>query len=131
MDSDTFGKQDPYVKFRLQGKLHTHELRTRTDKDGGTSPKWDQSFALELVDQYVLEMEVYDEDTMDKDDLIGKANIPLLPVFKRGYVEAWVTIKVPEPLHLACPLLPPLTQALASRVPARQQVGLGGENGRD
>ena len=42
--------------------------------------------------QYELTMEVYDEDLITKDDLIGKQKISLLPYFKRGYVEEWIPI---------------------------------------
>ena len=32
-----FGKQDPYVIFKSQGR----ELKTRTHDEGGLEPKWD------------------------------------------------------------------------------------------
>ena len=35
----------------------------------------------------------YDHDAIGSDDLIGKCKLSLLPVFKRGLIDTWVTIK--------------------------------------
>ena len=38
-------------------------------------------------------MKVFDEDKLSADDLIGGASFSLLPVFKKGTIDTWVTIK--------------------------------------
>ena len=39
------------------------------------------------------QVELFDKDLVDKDDLIGRVDIPLLPLFKKGIRDGWVPIK--------------------------------------
>lgn len=41
-----------------------------------------------------MQVECYDHDVLaSTDELVGKAQISLLPVFKKGHVDTWVTLK--------------------------------------
>jgi hypothetical protein len=48
---------------------------------------------MRVVDHHELWIECYDHDAIGSDDLIGKCKLSLLPVFKRGLIDTWVTIK--------------------------------------
>jgi len=94
-DKDTFGKQDPYVVYMMRSDhdLANYKFRTKTDKDGGTDPRWEESTSLPIIDHYEFVIEVYDEDTFGSDDLIGKTTVSLLPLFRKGLIDTWITIK--------------------------------------
>jgi len=92
-DADNLGKQDPYVKLTLLSKKWGDVVvKSKTDTDGGTEPVWDQTLSFSVVDQYEMRMEVFDEDVISKDDIIGKQKVSLLAYFKRGIIEEWVPI---------------------------------------
>ena len=44
------------------------------------------------IKQYELIIDCYDEDMIGSDDLIGRAAVSLLPVFKNGFADQWVPI---------------------------------------
>merc|ERR1712167_338426 len=56
-------------------------------------PTWDCDVEMRVVDHHELWIECYDHDAIGSDDLIGKCKLSLLPVFKRGLIDTWVTIK--------------------------------------
>ncbi|KAJ8609891.1 hypothetical protein CTAYLR_007509 [Chrysophaeum taylorii] len=87
------GRQDPYVVFSLEGQCWTSTQRTHVDQDGGKEPEWNESLFVDVVDQHELRIECFDHDVVTKDDLIGEATLSLLPVFKKGIVDEWVTIR--------------------------------------
>jgi Ca2+-binding EF-hand superfamily protein len=90
---DQAGRQDPYVVFTVDGQAATIKKKTKVITDGGTDPVWDEVVVLDIVDQYDLQVEVFDHDLLGDDDLIGKCSISLLPVFKKGEVDTWVGVK--------------------------------------
>ena len=90
---ESVGRQDPYVLFQTEGACKKTKIRTKTDSDGGTEPQWDETLEIPIVDQYSLMVECWDSDTLGKDDLIGKTEISLLPIFKNGVVDNWVPIQ--------------------------------------
>lgn len=92
LNTDTMGKQDPYIKFTAEGQCSKMTKRTKTDIDGGTSPAWDELVTFDLVDQHELQLECYDEDTLQSDDLVGATTLSLLPIFKKGFMDEWVPI---------------------------------------
>ena len=86
-DTETFGKMDPYCVL----KLKSTSFKTKTHQDAGKFPAWNQVFNIR-TDQVgdVLELEVWDEDTLSKDDLIGIGffSVPYL-VSALEQKEAW------------------------------------------
>ena len=68
------------------------ERKTKTDTDGGTEPLWEEIVYMPVVHQYEMIIDVYDEDMIGKDDLIGRAAVSLLPVFKKGFADQWIPI---------------------------------------
>ncbi|GBG31815.1 Calmodulin-1 [Hondaea fermentalgiana] len=95
VDKDTMGRQDPYIVYMMKSNYDTSnfKMRTKTDTDGGTDPRWDETSKMAVVDHHELVMEVYDEDTIGSDDLIGKASFSLLPLFRKGVLDTWVTLR--------------------------------------
>ncbi|KAL7686463.1 putative EF-hand domain, phosphatidylinositol-4, 5-bisphosphate phosphodiesterase gamma [Plasmopara halstedii] len=92
---DVVGRQDPYVKFTLEGRVTQVVKKTKTDLDGGSEPEWDnETFYFDIVDQYNLQVEVWDEDIVGADELIGSASLSLLPIFRYGYVDDWLKLWV-------------------------------------
>ena len=47
---------------------------------------------IPIVDCHELVIECWDEDLIGNDDIIGKGQVSLLPVFKNGYCDNWITI---------------------------------------
>lgn len=70
-DADTFGKQDPYMQFKYEGK----EYKTEVKDDAGKSAKWDDTFMMENIlslakSNEQLVFEAYDKD-IGSSDLLG------------------------------------------------------------
>lgn len=92
---DAIGRQDPYVRFTLEGRATKMIMKTKTDTDGGREPEWENElFHFQVVDQYNILVEVWDEDSVGNDDLIGAATVSLLPVFRYGYLDNWLNLWV-------------------------------------
>ncbi|KAE8909194.1 hypothetical protein PF005_g6158 [Phytophthora fragariae] len=92
---DAIGRQDPYVKLTLDGRATQMVRKTKTDTDGGSEPEWGgQVFQFDIVDQYNLQVEIWDEDSVGADDLIGAASLSLLPIFRYGYADDWLKLWV-------------------------------------
>eukprot|EP00945_MAST-04E_sp_MAST-4E-sp1_P005999 g5999.t1 len=96
IDSDSFGRQDPYTYFRMNTPIHKMERRTKTDTDGGTEPVWEEVHYMPIVHQYELTIDVMDEDLIGSDDVIGKSAISLLPVYKNGFADQWVPLGIKD-----------------------------------
>jgi len=101
--SEQGGRQDPYVSFTVDGQAATIKKKTKVVTDGGSDPVWDEIVALDIVDQYDLTIEVFDHDLLGDDSLMGKCSVSLLPVFKKGEVDTWVTIKSASDFGAAAP----------------------------
>ncbi|KAG2447143.1 hypothetical protein HYH02_007889 [Chlamydomonas schloesseri] len=80
-DQDWFGRQDPYVRLRLGSQ----ERRSRTHIDGGKNPVWEETFEFGIINENTLELILYDEDTLKKDDLIGTATVSLARARELGH----------------------------------------------
>ena len=71
---DTFGKNDVYVLLSMAGRTQ----RSTTVANGGAAPRWGGGGGGETLEfagltepPLQLDVTVMDEDTFDKDDLIG------------------------------------------------------------
>lgn len=84
---------DPYVKLIVDGLAIRTVKRTPADKDGGTEPKWGSDLVFEIVDQYLMDIEVWHQDIIGSDVLLGSAQVSLLPTFRLGSVTSWTALK--------------------------------------
>ena len=89
-------RQDPYVEITIENKLTKLQQKTETDRDGGTEPVWEDVLTFNIVNQYELQLAVYNRNfggvAKVFDDLIGKTKVSLLPYFQRGYIDEWIPI---------------------------------------
>lgn len=92
LDPDGKGRQDPFLQFTMEGQCSKMTKRTRTDIDGGTSPKFGEEILFDVVDHHSVLLECFHEDKAAQDDLIGSTEVSLLPIFKKGYLDDWVPI---------------------------------------
>jgi len=78
---------DPYVKMRTYGLPEdSKKYRSKVIQNNGFNPHWDEkvSFSFSRADLAQLHFEVWDQDKLSKDDLIGFASIPVSSL-KPGY----------------------------------------------
>lgn len=72
-DADTFGKQDPYIRFLYNGK----KVETEVKDDAGLQAEWNEKFCLTEVESQVhsgkrLVFEAFDKD-LASSDFLGKS----------------------------------------------------------
>jgi len=88
-DTDTFGKMDIYllISTRMQ------RIRTKTCKNGGKEPKWDNEH-FEVDVKYIgddMQIMVMDQDPCSS-DLVGDANIKLSSLCMDNGLDDWFKI---------------------------------------
>jgi hypothetical protein len=88
------GRQDPYIIFSVPGRCFNQKKQTAVDVSGGTEPQWTDTITMDIVDQYELELAVWDRDRIGADDLIGKTTVSLLPYFQKGFIDEWIPVHV-------------------------------------
>ena len=89
---ETQTQTSSYIVFTANSRAANIKRRTKTDTDGGIAPQWNEMVSIPIVDCYELMIECFDEDMLTADDLIGAAKVSMLPVFKNGYSDNWITI---------------------------------------
>ncbi|CAF0731605.1 unnamed protein product [Rotaria sordida] len=84
---DINGKSDPFCVVELDStRLRTHTIYKTLD------PVWNKSFIIPVQDIHsVLELTIFDEDTNQSTEFIGKVVIPLLAI-KNGE-KKWISLK--------------------------------------
>eukprot|EP00999_Lentomonas_sp_LEN2_P002896 NODE_75_length_2456_cov_88.420781_g54_i0.p1 GENE.NODE_75_length_2456_cov_88.420781_g54_i0~~NODE_75_length_2456_cov_88.420781_g54_i0.p1 ORF type:complete len:664 (-),score=98.03 NODE_75_length_2456_cov_88.420781_g54_i0:17-2008(-) len=91
----------PFVSVEIFGRqCDTHQQRTKTCKDNGFKPIWDESFVFEITmpELALLRFSVYDDTGLAGDDMIGQATIPLDSV-RSGYRHVHLENDRGEPLN--------------------------------
>jgi len=86
-------RMDPYANITTDSQAVQIIKRTPADKDGGSDPVWKYDMVFDVVDQYVLNMDVLHQAIQGTDVLLGNVQISLLTVFRSGKTEMWVTLK--------------------------------------
>ncbi|ORZ39272.1 C2 domain-containing protein, partial [Catenaria anguillulae PL171] len=85
-----FGKNDPYVELQLGAS----KVETKVHKDGGSAGVWNETHVLEFPEGIVaLDVNVYDEDRLKLDDLIGRVEILLHETVEKGMTEGWFDLQ--------------------------------------
>mmetsp|Transcript_16218 Transcript_16218/g.22145 ORF Transcript_16218/g.22145 Transcript_16218/m.22145 type:complete len:1209 (-) Transcript_16218:67-3693(-) len=90
---ESIQRMDPFITLTLEGKAVKVVKRTAADKDGGADPVWQDNIKFDIVDQYLLDVEVFNQSVTGKDISLGGAQISLLSVFRTGSAEFWTTLK--------------------------------------
>lgn len=90
-------RMDPYTNITVEGKAIKSIQRTPADKDGGGTPVWNTDINFEIVDQYMIDVEVMNQGSISgghaEDTLLGTIQISLLTVFRNGDTSQWWTLK--------------------------------------
>ena len=87
-DTEWVGKMDPYVKIRLGGAEKVSSIQ----HGAGKFPSWGDEMVFERRGEYQIDIQVWDYDTMSKDDLIGETSIPLQNTLDKKQSDDWYTI---------------------------------------
>ncbi|KAL3796651.1 hypothetical protein HJC23_009951 [Cyclotella cryptica] len=83
-----FGRADPYITLRLGST----EFRTKTDKNGGKNPEWDEEFHWEITTERELEIEIMDKEIVGEDKFMGTARVGILDWIAQGSYEGAIEI---------------------------------------
>lgn len=86
-------RMDPYINVTTDSQAVQIVKRSPADKDGGADPAWRYEMLYDIVDQYLLNVEVLHQAIQGSDVLLGTVQISLLTVFRSGKTESWVTLK--------------------------------------
>jgi hypothetical protein len=86
-------RMDPYANLTVEGKAVKMIKRTPADKDGGFDPVWESEIYFDIVDQYLIDLEIFNQNLIGKDILLGSTQISLLNVFRSGVFESWLSLK--------------------------------------
>ena len=100
------GKLNPFLLFKSFGRASTLQVETKTTK-GGDIWSWNEELLHLLVtDNHILEIQCFDNDAFNgSHELIGNAEISLLPVFQMGHVQNNIQLKIENKVCLLSTLL--------------------------
>lgn len=83
---DWFTKMDPYLIIQVGNQ----KQRTKTHKNGGKNPSWQDSFAFELTGhEAMLNVMCYDKDVFTSDDFIAQCSINMEIFFHKKKGQQW------------------------------------------
>ncbi|KAI3769913.1 hypothetical protein L6452_01027 [Arctium lappa] len=81
-DTEWISRQDPYVCV----EYGSNRSSTRTCKDGGKNPTFQEKFVYSLVEGLRdLNITVWNSNTLTHDDLIGNGRVPLTKALSQGF----------------------------------------------
>eukprot|EP00271_Cylindrocystis_brebissonii_P000533 TRINITY_DN1064_c0_g1_i1.p1 TRINITY_DN1064_c0_g1~~TRINITY_DN1064_c0_g1_i1.p1 ORF type:complete len:308 (-),score=61.40 TRINITY_DN1064_c0_g1_i1:863-1786(-) len=82
-NTEWFSKQDPYVNiYYMKEQIH----KTKTAKDQGIHPTWDDKFTLKLEPgNYELDVAVWNKNVLHSDEEIGSTRINFEKLMQSGY----------------------------------------------
>lgn len=81
------------MQLTLDGAAVQIIKRSPADKDGGPDPVWQHEILFDVVDQYLMSVQVMNQSFAGGDVLIGFAEVSLLTAFRNGQTELWTTLK--------------------------------------
>ncbi|CAB4396856.1 unnamed protein product [Rhizophagus irregularis] len=76
---------NPWVQLILDN----HNYQATKTKNGDSNPKFDTKFTFNVQGHEKLKVRVWDEDKIEKDDLIGEDEIDISEVISKNYIDAW------------------------------------------
>jgi hypothetical protein len=102
---DRGGGSDPYVRVGMGGQEYVTSINRDIEFNHSMTDhlcEWNQTFALRVAQPHdTLELEVYDYDRGDEDDLLGGVMIPPYTFPPPGEEqETWFKIQTPNHMHM-------------------------------
>nr|ABF71994.1 C2 domain-containing protein / protein kinase-related [Musa acuminata] len=89
-DTEWISRQDPYVILEYA----TTKFRTRTSRDGGRNPSFQEKTALSLIEGLrEISVSVWNKNTVSHDDFIGSGRVQLSKVLAQGYDDSCWSIQ--------------------------------------
>ena len=85
---DQWGKIDPYVVCKLESSKFKSKWKNSTK-----TPVWNENFSFPVTMPGALIVELFDYDTIGKDDLCGMIEIPLSSLEDQERHNEWYTIR--------------------------------------
>ena len=79
IDTEMFGKMDPYCKIQVGGNTQ----QTKVAHNAGKTPVWSDVMTYRLNNDSQMTITLYDKDHLTKDDLLGTVVIPLDEIYTR------------------------------------------------
>jgi len=79
-NTDILGRMDPYVRVTLEGEKKESSVAFHC----GKTPSWDDQISFYYHDEDILTIEVWDNDTFTRDDLIGRGSLAISTIQKGG-----------------------------------------------
>jgi len=90
-DTETFGKQDPYVTVLIDGDKRG---KSKVHQKGGTKPVWDYYEEFDLDGkEHQVELVLFNKEVMS-DDFIGKGVYPIKNLIDNAGPELWWNLDV-------------------------------------
>ena len=87
-DTEWFARMDPYMKCTIGGTIQ----KTQTAWNQGKTPNWTDTLTFRVNGETTMQISLYDEDTVTKDDYIGEGNIPLGAIYQARNQNGWFPI---------------------------------------
>ena len=89
-DTDWFTKMTPYVVFTLG----TRKGKSRISRGGGKTPTWSDSIALHRSNEDMLYIEIWDDETFGRNELIAVGEVPIAKIFNSygHHINEWVNV---------------------------------------
>ncbi|CAI5483498.1 unnamed protein product [Closterium sp. Yama58-4] len=84
--------QDPYATI----KYNDIDLRTKTDKNGGTNPKWNETFSFAVGTSPVISLTVLHERVLSNGELIGTGKVDFSRARELGEAVETVLLETAE-----------------------------------
>ena len=89
IDTETFGKMDPFVKLQIGATTYQTEVAENEHK----TPTWTDSFVFRINGEQTLQMSVLEQDSISSNDLIGEGVIQLADIFIKKNFSNWFEVR--------------------------------------
>ena len=88
---DVAGKSDPYVLIKSSKSSQTYQTKHKNNTD---KPVWNEEFTIPITSAMddILTIEMYDKDTISKDDIISKIAIQVNKIPPGKVNDSWYTM---------------------------------------
>ncbi len=87
-DTEAIGEMDPFVQINYLGTIY----RTKSQKEGGKNPSWNESFDLQIQSMGdEVEISIFDEDILTN-DLVASSIFQLATLCKNQGISLWIPL---------------------------------------